>query len=67
MKTSNLAQRLEQYEADLESLRPARPARVQLTLARDGADRAVVKPARRNRRVGGILLRDGGLKPFRVR
>jgi hypothetical protein len=66
MKTSNLAQRLEQYETDLESMRPARPARVQLTLARDGADRAV-KPARRNRRVGGILLRDGGLKPFRVR
>jgi hypothetical protein len=66
MKTSNLAQRLEEYETDLGSMRPARPPRVQLTLARDGADRTA-KPARRSRRVGGILLRDGGLKPFRVR
>ena len=65
MKSSNLAERLEEYETRMESLRPTR-ARVPLALARDcAAGRA--KSPRRIRRIGGIVLRDGGLKPFRVR
>jgi hypothetical protein len=66
MKFSNLAQRLEDYGTDVQPLRPARPERAQLTVAR-GAAANMSKPARGMRRIGGIVLRDGGFKPFRVR
>jgi hypothetical protein len=66
MKSSNLAQRVEEYEADIASMQPARSPRPQLTVARD-ATAAPCKPARRTRRVGGIVVRGGDLKPFRVR
>ncbi len=66
MKFSNLAQRLEDYETDLQTLRSTRPERARLTVAR-GATPTMSKPARGKRRVGGLVMRDGGFKPFRVR
>ena len=66
MKFSNLAQRLEEYETEVQPLRSARPERAQLTVAR-GAAANLSKPARGKRRIGGIVMRDGGFKPFRVR
>jgi hypothetical protein len=66
MKFSNLAQRLEDYGTDIQTLRSARPEGARLTVAR-GATENISKPARGKRRVGGIVMRDGGFKPFRVR
>jgi len=66
MKFSNLAQRLEDYGTDVQPLLSARPERLQLTVAR-GAAANMSKLARGKRRVGGIVMRDGGFKPFRVR
>ena len=67
MKTSNLAERLEEYEATLESLRLDNAPVMNRLVARDAPSPAPQKPVRRARRVGGIQIRDQGLRAFRVR
>jgi hypothetical protein len=69
MKSSNLAARLEQFEAVMDSLRRTSEhvTRVRVGLAE--ANRAEALPARpaRRSRTRGIQLRDQGLRAFRVR
>lgn len=65
MKSSNLAQRLEEFEATLQSLqRTSGPATRHVELP--GAAAAGEKRPRRMRRIRAIQLRDQGLRAFRV-
>lgn len=68
MKTSSLAERLEEFEAAHGSLKLENepPTRVVVTrgLAADTA--AAQRPVRRAFRVRGIEIRDQGLRLFRV-
>jgi hypothetical protein len=63
MKLSNLALRIEADEPDTPALQPAAPALEELA----PAERRLVQ----NRRLGleyrAIVIRDDGLRPFRVR
>jgi hypothetical protein len=66
MTSSSLARRLGEYEATIESLRLTRePATRQLVAQESPTARSNV--ARRRVRVGGIQIRDQGLRAFRVR
>jgi hypothetical protein len=68
MKTSNLAQRLEEFEATLQSLRLTQePAtRMFITQESDAPSQPAARRPRRPRRPGGIQLRHQGLRAFRV-
>ena len=66
MKYSNLAERLEEFEATLETLQLSDAPATRQVVARDAPTPAPDKPARRARRVGGIQIRDQGLRAFRV-
>jgi hypothetical protein len=67
MKSSNLAQRLEEFEATLNSLRLGNEPATRLVMARDAPVPSSDQPPRRRARTGGIQIRDQGLRPFRVR
>jgi hypothetical protein len=65
MTSSSLARRLEEYEATIESLRlTSGPATRQVVGQESPA--ASSKVPRRRVRVGGIRIRDQGLRTFRV-
>jgi hypothetical protein len=66
MKYSNLAERLEEFEATLETLRLSNAPATRQVVARDALTPDPQKPLRRTRRVGGIQIRDQGLRAFRV-
>ena len=66
MKSSNLAERLEEFEATLESLRLRNEPATRQVVMQDAAAPAGEKP-RRRARIGAIQIRDQGLRPFRVR
>jgi hypothetical protein len=66
MKSSNLAQRLEEFEADIASLRLTGQPETQVIMTRDG-DRQPQPAVRRAPRAPRIVIRDDGLRPFRVR
>jgi hypothetical protein len=66
MKSSNLAERLEEFEATLESLQLTQAPVMNRIVARDAPAPAPQRPVRRARRVGGIQIRDQGLRSFRV-
>lgn len=66
MKSSNLAERLEAFDATLESLRLTSAPVTNRMVARDAPAPAPQKPMRRTRRVGGIQIRDQGLRAFRI-
>ena len=68
MNMSSLARRLEEYEADVESLKLTR-APVTRQLMPQGPQPASGEPRRPVRRAFGartIQIRDQGLRPFRV-
>jgi hypothetical protein len=68
MKSSNLAQRLEDFEAVVESLRLT-PSPVTQRLASEeapGVPQETTRPVRRALRVRSIRIRDQGLRLFRV-
>ena len=66
MSFSNLAERLEQYEAEIDTLNLTRaPATRRLETAHAAGDEILRKP-RRGARRPGIHVRDQGLRPFRV-
>jgi hypothetical protein len=67
MKSSNLAQRLEEHEASLKSLRLASEPATRQVVAQDAPFATPENPLRRPRRPGRIQIRDQGLRPFRVR
>lgn len=68
MKFSNLAQRLEEFESDLESLRLTSPTQARFVMSPDTPEIAATRarPARRGWRAGAIRTRDQGLRSFRV-
>jgi len=61
MKSSNLAQRLEEFDAVMESLRLTPPPTTRVTAPEQPA-----RPVRRAARVRTIQIRDQGLRGFRV-
>ena len=67
MKSSSLAQRLEEFEATFESLRLTREPTTRRIVPQDVSPAARIKRPRRRVRVGGIQIRDQGLRAFRVR
>ena len=67
MNTSSLAQRLEDFEATLESLHLVPVPATRQVVASDGLQEPVRKLPRRSFRTGGIRIRDQGLRAFRVR
>jgi hypothetical protein len=71
MKSANLAERLEEFEAVLDSLRPARDTVPRLcAVPSPTGDDATQRPERALRRIArfrGIQIRDQGLRAFRVR
>lgn len=66
MKSSNLAERLEQFDT-LEKLRLSRPPETRLVMTPGGGAEAARKPGRMARRTPGIVIRDDGLRLFQVR
>ena len=66
MKSSNLAEQLEEFEVTLESLRLAPPATRRVVEKSPPVLRHDQKPARRGSRVRGIEIRGQGLRSFRV-
>jgi hypothetical protein len=60
MKSSNLAQRLEELDAVMESLRLTPPPTMRITLPEP------TRPVRRAARVRTIHIREQGLRGFRV-
>jgi hypothetical protein len=66
MKSSNLAQCLEEFEATLESLRLTNEPETRQVVGQDAPFAAPEKTLRRHTRTGGIQIRDQGLRPFRV-
>ena len=67
MKSSNLARRLEEYEASMASLRLTGEPSTRRIVPSDVSPIAQTKAPRRRVRVGGIQIRDQGLRAFRVR
>jgi hypothetical protein len=65
MKSSNLAERLEQFEATLRSLDLRAPPRTGLVNGGEGLPVFAGRRARRAR-ASRIEVRDQGLRPFRV-
>lgn len=68
MKHSNLARRLEEFEADIAPLRLTTDATARLVATREdpGMPASPSRPARRAFRAGAIRTRDQGLRSFRV-
>ena len=68
MKSSNLAERLEEFEATLDSLRLTRsPGTRQIAALRaSGSPADQPRPLRRISRLRGIEIRGQGLRSFRV-
>lgn len=68
MKSSNLAERLEEFESVVDSLRLTPSPATQRLAAQDAPQESgePARPARRAFRGRGIELRDQGLRPFRV-
>jgi hypothetical protein len=67
MKSSSLAQRLEEFEATIESLRLSGEPTTRRIAPQDVSPSAPIKAPRRRMRAGGIQIRDQGLRAFRVR
>jgi hypothetical protein len=67
MKSSNLAECLEQYEAELETLDLIRAPSTRRLDTTSAAGEEVLRKPRRGSRRPGIGIRDQGLRPFRVR
>ena len=67
MKSSSLAQRLEEFEASISSLRLIGEPATRRIVPHDVSTKAQIKAPRRRVRVGGIQIRDQGLRAFRVR
>lgn len=67
MKSTNLAQRLEEFDAVLASLQltPSPATRVVVPKEAPAASGPPARPARRVR-VGGIRISDQGLRGFRI-
>jgi hypothetical protein len=65
MKSSNLAERLEEFEATLDSLRLTSEPTTRRIVAQDAPALAAKKP-RRSGRIRAIHTRDQGLRSFRV-
>lgn len=68
MKSSNLAERLEEFEATIDSLRLTPSPGTRQIVAKAAPDVAedTARPLRRASRVGGIRIRGQGLHAFRV-
>ena len=66
MKSSNLAERLEEFEATLNSLRLTNEPTTRLLVSQDAPTLAQKKPTRRAGRIRAIEIRDQGLRSFRV-
>ena len=69
MQTSNLARRLEEFDADISSLRLTSPTEARFDVP-DAFAEPAANPTRRVRRAfraGAIRNRDQGLRAFRVR
>jgi hypothetical protein len=67
MKSSSLAERLEEFEATIESLRLNEPPAHVMVRESQNSGSANTAPLRRAARRPRILIRDDGLRPFRVR
>jgi len=67
MKPSSLAERLEEFEATIASLRLSGEPATRRIMPQDVSTKAQIKAPRRRVRVGGIQIRDQGLRAFRVR
>lgn len=68
MKSSNLAERLEEFEATLESLRLTPSPTTRVIAAGPALDvlEQPARPVRRPSRTRGIHIREQGLRSFRV-
>lgn len=67
MKSSNLAQRLEEFEASLESLNLSNaPVTRRLAVTEAAGETPAPRPRRTPRRLT-LRISDQGLRPFRVR
>jgi hypothetical protein len=68
MKSSNLAERLEEFEATLDSLRltPEPTIRMDVQAEANPERNQLQARSRRGFRVGAIVSRDQGLRAFRV-
>ena len=67
MKSSNLAQRLEELEAVMESLQLTPPPTARIAPSQEAvATTEAPRPVRRSGRVRAIQIRDQGLRGFRV-
>jgi hypothetical protein len=66
MKSSNLAQRLEEFESTLDSLRLTSEPATRMIVAQDPPSAERKKPQRRAGRIRAIEIRDQGLRSFRV-
>lgn len=68
MKTSNLAERLEQFEATIDSLRLTPEPGTRQIVAKAGPEvaDARTRPSRRAARVRAIEIREQGLRAFRI-
>jgi hypothetical protein len=65
MKNSSLAERVDAYDAAIESLKLSREPATRVVVPQ-GTSLAAPRPFRRAVRVGGIQTRDQGLRLFRV-
>jgi hypothetical protein len=66
MKSSNLAERLEQYEAEIDTLNLARAPSMRRLEAASAAGEDMPRATRRRSHRPGLQIRDQGLRPFRV-
>lgn len=68
MKTSSLAQRLEEFDAQIESLKLTQKPATRRLFQQPAAEAAgdPLRAARRAPRARSIRIRDQGLRPFRV-
>ena len=68
MKSNNLAQRLEEFEAVIDSLRLTSERTTRMNVQPEANPEASELPARPRRalRARGILIRDQGLRAFKV-
>lgn len=68
MKSSNLAERLEEFEATIETLRLTPSPTTRVIAAEPALDVLAqpARPARRAARTRGIQIREQGLRSFRV-
>ena len=66
MKSSSLAQCLEEFEATRNSLRLTNEPKTCQVVEKVAPNAAAEKPLRRRARTGGIRIRDQGLRMFRV-